>query len=91
MNEAQTAALEEISAPRNNNTCWATKLPEEAWEFLSAVEELAKAGTINRRVAAAKFNKLFEIEGKAVSPGMVENHLNKNKTGCTCWKGRDYL
>jgi hypothetical protein len=86
-------ALTEIGAePRNNSTCWAARLPEEAIPFLYAIEEMARDGKrVNRRIAAEKFNELFDLP-RAVSAGMVESHLRGNKgRGCACWKERNYL
>ena len=94
MNEELKAALDEITADTSNNSqCWAMGLPEDAMELLYALEELTRDGKrVNRRIAAEKFNELYELSGKLISDGMVAHHLNSTLgKGCMCQKGRDYL
>jgi hypothetical protein len=91
LDEALKAALADIAAQSENpSKCWAKKLPEEALELLYAIEEMSRDGkSVNRRIAAEKFNELFDLI-KPVSQGMVESHLSKTR-GCACRKDRDYL
>ncbi len=94
MNQELKTALAEITADKSNNSqCWAMGLPEDALELLYALEEVTRDGKrVNRRIAAEKFNELFELSGKPVSDGMVGHHLNSTPgKGCMCQKVRDFL
>jgi hypothetical protein len=93
LNEELKAALAAITEPyANGSMCWANRLPEDAKELLYAIEKLRRDGKqINRRVAIAKFNELFDIPGKPITMGMIDNHFASQDKGCTCWKNRDYL
>ena len=94
MNEELKAALADISAPAvNNSQCWAMGLPDEALELLHAIEGLVRDGkSMNRRIAADKFNELYEITTMPITDGMVGHHLNsKPGNRCACQKVRDYL
>jgi len=91
--EELKAALEEIEVPPDNNSqCWAKKLPDDALEFLKAVEQMYLNGKrVNRRTVAVKLNELFDIPGRPINQGMVDRHFARPGKGCVCWKERDYL
>lgn len=94
MNEELKAALAEISAPAaNNSQCWAIDLPEDALELLHAIEDMVRDGKrVNRRIAAEKFNELYDITTRPITDGMIGHHLKVVPgKGCACQKTRDYL
>jgi hypothetical protein len=82
-----TDAIEDITTTtRPGPNCWATRLPEDAYEFLLLLEKLERdpIEQVDRKIAAGKFWKLFRID---VSAGKMLHHLNQ---GCSCKWGRDY-
>lgn len=83
IDNALKAITEEVYRGRG---CWATRLPEEAFEFLLLIERLEAdpTQTVSRMVASRKFEELFGIE---VNNKTLGSHLNK---GCSCHKERDY-
>lgn len=74
------------TAVRNNHTCWAERLPDDAFEFLTYIEELERdpTQTVSRKVASEQFATLFNLD---ISSKRLSTHLVKT---CSCHKRRTY-
>lgn len=87
-NEVEEALSELVDAEKESTPrCWASKISDEAKEFLYSIEQFEMEGkSIPRKKAAAKFNELFDLY-REITGTMISNHLVKS---CTCSRFRDY-